>query len=356
MEHWSDSPVIEDFKIKYFLDTNILVFLIDDTYSGITKAFDILNNLEFVDLVSSKFVIFEFVGVRKKEHYLRICVDDYNVNISTLLNTGTKGFNIPEVDYEDVKQKIKDLVEDELQEVTNDFGIVYSDNLLHDDLLKPTFALCLSTKLSKEDSLVLASALLPEPSNPEEVIHLVTKDEHFAKNINNENLSAIYAEHSLNAPYVDWINKIELESGTHVNLTSAQDDARLDEFLPIKVTELIKSKNMDLFLGKTFPPEGNGFPDNAICFKIALNKQLPNNIFVTIISKDLTFIYSSKHRIPEFWQNGGAVANNFSTNEEAQTNISFLIKNEEGVNLSVDIMSRLREAGNLIFIHPDSNV
>ncbi|MCB0749465.1 MAG: hypothetical protein KDC90_18550, partial [Ignavibacteriae bacterium] len=129
MENWSDTPVIEDFKIKYFLDTNILIFLIDDTYSGISKAFDILNKLQFVDLVSSKFVIFEFVGVRKKEHFLRICVNDYNVNISTLLKFGSKGFNIPEVNFDDVQPTIKTLVEDELEKITNDFGIVYSDNL-----------------------------------------------------------------------------------------------------------------------------------------------------------------------------------------------------------------------------------
>ncbi|MCB0749285.1 MAG: hypothetical protein KDC90_17620, partial [Ignavibacteriae bacterium] len=214
----------------------------------------------------------------------------------------------------------------------------------------------LSTKLSKEDSLVLVSALLPEPSKPEKIIHLVSKDEQFASSVNDTNLTAIYTDHSLSSPDVDWINKIELESGTWVNLTNKQDDARLDAFLPAKVSELIKTKNTELYLGRTFTPGGNGFPANALCFKIDLNKKLPRNIFITIISKDLTFIYSSKHSIPEFWQNGSAIPDNFSTNEEAQTNISFLITDENEINLSAEIMGRLREEGNLVFIHPDSNV
>jgi len=355
MEEWSDSPVIEHFKIKYFLDTNILVFLVDDTYTGVTKAIDILNKLEFVDLVSSKFVIFEFVGVRKKEHYLQKCVNENDVNISTLLTYGSKGFNIPEVRFEDIQPEIKTLVESELEKITNDFGIAYSDNLLHDDLLKPTFDVCLSSKLSKEDSLVLVSALLPEPNKPEKIIHLVSKDEHFSKSVKDPNLLPIYENHSLNIPDIGWIPKIELDA-SHVNLTSSSDDGRLDQFIPKKVLQLIISKNQDLYIGKTFTPQGEGFPANGVCFKLPLKKQLPNDIFLTIIGHDLSFIYSSKHRIDEFWHNGGALPNNFSTNQENQTNISFLIRDENGANLSDEMMAKIREVGNTVFIHPDSDI
>lgn len=127
MENWSDKQVIQDFKVRFFLDTNILVYLIDGTHSGLTNALDFLNKSEFADLVSSKFVIFEFVGIRKREHYLKLAVStNPKVNISTLLAYGSKGFDVDDIDYYSLQPTIKKNVEKEIEDITNNFGIVYS--------------------------------------------------------------------------------------------------------------------------------------------------------------------------------------------------------------------------------------
>lgn len=69
MKSWSTQ--IDTFKIKVFLDTNILCYLVDNTYPALTSFIDTLNKLPVVDIISSDFVLTEFIGVRKQEHYLR---------------------------------------------------------------------------------------------------------------------------------------------------------------------------------------------------------------------------------------------------------------------------------------------
>lgn len=357
MEAWSDSP-IENFKLKFFLDTNILVFLIDGTYVGLSNTILKFNELGFVDLVSSNFVIFEFLGVRKKEHYLRMALADLTtpegtINVSTLLKY-RDGFDVPSVNFAGIREAIQKKVGEELEKITNDFNIIYSSNLLHDDLLSPTFDICLSSKISKEDSLVLTSSLLPEPSKPEKQINLLSKDEQFIKAFQEFDINSILDEHSLCKPDVLSISKISLISGDFVNLTAAQDIARLEEFLPKKLLEMIVTKNDDLYLGETFTPENHGWPADVICFKIKVNKELPANSFITIIGNDLSFIYTSKHIMNDFRQNGTVIQLPFVTNDDGSTNISFKMLDDEGKNLAQDIIDFLKRSGNKIFIHPDS--
>ena len=174
MEPWSDLPVRERFRIKFYLDTNILSYLVDNTYSGLTLTMNYLKNSEFADLVSSKYVIFEFVGIRKREHYLQKVLQKSTsaagkVNISSLLKY-KDNFNAPEVKFEDVQADIKLAVETEVQDITTNFGIDYSANILHDTLLNPTFEINLSSRVSKEDSLVLTSAVWSDATTKEEYV------------------------------------------------------------------------------------------------------------------------------------------------------------------------------------------
>ena len=183
MENWSDQPVNE-FKIKFFLDTNILSFVLDNTYSGVTSTIQILGQSDFVDLVSSRFVIFELAGIRKREHYLREIVKAQGgtgtLNMSSLLKY-KDGFNAPEVEFSSIMAQIKQQVEQEIQTIINIHYIDYKGNVLHDELLEPTVEICLSSKISKEDSLVLISSLLPEKQKPEVAISLITKDKQFSE-------------------------------------------------------------------------------------------------------------------------------------------------------------------------------
>jgi len=362
MEKWSDLPVRERFRIKFYLDTNILSYLVDNTYSGLTFTIDYLNNSEFADLVSSKYVIFEFVGIRKREHYLQKVLEKSKsvagkVNISSLLKY-KDNFNAPEVKFEDVKAEIKLAVEKELKDITTNFGIDYSANILHDTLLSPTFEINLTSKISKEDSLVLISAVWSDTTTKEKYVLIASNDQQFIDSYDTDSLNPIFDRHGLTPPMVEHLRDIKLSSGTKVNLTDVADDAQLPIFLPTKLKELIIKRNESLFLGKTIHcGNGAGFPTNVVCFNLPANTDLNNNLYLTIIGKDLDFIYSTKLPVTDFFDQVSIAK--YPLRKEEETSISFRpMENIDGTPspIDADIVNRLRETGNLIFINPDGMV
>lgn len=361
MEPWSDLPVRSRFRIKFYLDTNILAYLVDNTYSGLTQTINYLKDSEFADLVSSKYVIFEFVGIRKREHYLQKVLDKSKSSVSGRVNLSSllkykDNFNAPEVKFEDVQADIKNTVEAELQSITNNFGIDYSANILHDSLLNPTFDINLSSKISKEDSLVLSSAVWADSTTKESFVVLASNDQQFFESYEPSLLNPVFSSHGLTPPVIEHLKDIKLASGTKVNLTDSNDDAKLITFLPSKLAALILAKNQSLFLGKTFPPAGVGFPADAICFKLQPNTELNNNIYLTIIGKNLDFIYSVKCPVVDFFYNSPTPIAIYPFTNAAEVNVAFTPKdNATGTPLSLNaaIINRLREEGNLIFINPD---
>jgi hypothetical protein len=364
MEPWSDLPVRSRFRIKFYLDTNILAYLVDNTYSGLTQTINYLKDSEFADLVSSKYVIFEFVGIRKREHYLQKVLDKSKsgvsgrVNISSLLKY-KDNFNAPEVKFEDVQADIKTTIEAELESITNNFGIDYSANILHDSLLNPTFDINLSSKVSKEDSLVLTSSVWTDATTKESFVVLASNDQQFFESYEPSLLNPVFASHGLTPPLIEHLRDIKLGSGTKVNLTDSNDDAKLTTFLPSKLIALILAKNQSLFLGETFLPAGAGFPTDAICFKLQPNTLLKNNIYLTIIGKNLEFIYSVKCPVADFFYNSLTPIATYPFTNATEVNVAFTPKdNATGTLLSLDaaIISRLREDGNLIFINPDGMI
>lgn len=360
IEPWSDLPVRERFRIRFYLDTNILAYLIDNTYSGLTQTMDYLKKSEFADLVSSKYVIFEFVGIRKREHYLQKVIQKSTsaagkVNISSLLKYKDR-FNAPEVKFEDVQVDIKLVVETELQDIINNFGIDYNANILHDTLLNPTFEINLSSRISREDSLVLTSAVWSDTTTKEEFVLIASNDQDFFDNYNTAILTPIFAKHGLTPPIVEHLRDLKLQSGIKVDLTTPIDDVKLPTFLPDKLKELLIERNQSLFLGKTIPC-GNGvnFPTNVVCFRLPENTELHNNLYLTIIGRDLDFIYSTKLSVTDFYDQTSI--QNYPLLKSVTTDISFRpMEDPNGtpVALPANVLSRLRESGNLIFINPDN--
>lgn len=362
METWSDLPVRERFRIKFYLDTNILAYLVDKTYTGLTTTMDYLKNSEFADLVSSKYVIFEFVGIRKKEHYLQKVLQKSTsaagkVNISSLLKYKDR-FDAPEVKFEDVQADIKLAVETEVRDITNNFGIDYNANMLHDTLLNPTFEITLSSKISREDSLVLTSAVWSDTTTKEEFVLIASNDQDFFKSYDAASLYPVFAKHGLTPPIVEYLRDIKLQGGTKVDLTATIDDVKLPTFLPTKLKELIIEKNKALFLGKTIHcGNGVGFPTNVVCFNLPENTDLNNNLYLTIIGQGLDFIYSTKLPVTDFFDQVSIA--NYPLRKAVTTDISFRpMEDIEGVPIPIpaNIVTRLRETGNLVFINPDGIV
>lgn len=359
METWSDLPVRERFRIKFYFDTNILAYLIDNTYSGLTQTINYLKDSSFADLVSSKYVIFEFVGIRKKEHYLRSVLSNSTsgtgqVNMSSLLKY-RDDFNAPEVEFNSVKAAIKQKVMEELEAITNNFEIDYEKNILHDSLLAPTFDIILNSKISRHDALMYISSVWADTSLKEEFVFIMSNDQSFVQKCSDSDIDATLQNHELQKPHVEWMRAMQENNSPKLNLTVATDDAQLNDYLPVKLRELIIKKNQQYFFGKTIPC-GNGanFPTDLVCFSLMENTELNNNLYLTIIGKNFDFIYSTKIPIADFFNQ--IAITSYPFRNTTPTNISFRPMDYiDGVPspLPSAIINRLRETGNLIFINPD---
>ncbi len=359
MESWSDEPY-RQFKIKIFLDTNILTCIVDKTHDGLSKSIDILKSLEFVDLVSSTFVAFEFAGIRKREHFLRQVIlksassSSGHFNYSSIFQI-RNNFQSEDVKFEDIQPDIQKSVEDEIEDIINSYEINYSNNIFHKELYKPTLDICLNSRVSKEDSFVLISAILPQPGSPEKNVTILTKDKDFIKSYYEFPLDSIFSKYGLTEPNILDIRNIKLSSGRNINLLQ-NIIINLTKFWKDKILELIQMYNKDKFLGLTFTPKGATFPKDVICFTLPSNTQLNSNIYVSIIGHNLDFIYTTKFRVEDFWNNGSIGTYPFISQKDAY--ISFKIfefdDGAQSTPLPISQINKLRENGNLVFIHDDS--
>lgn len=360
MEHWSDLPVRDRFRVKFYLDTNILAYLCDKNYSGLTYTIDYLKTSEFADLVSSRFVIFEFVGIRKREYYLREVAKKMTsattgaIDMNSLMKY-KDDFDAPDLKFEDVQAGIKATVMKEVEEISTNFDIEYDKNILHDDLLAPTFDIILDSKLSRHDSLMLVSSIWPDATKKDDFVFLVSNDKAFVQHCTGSTLDAALASHNLAKPKVELLRSMQLNN-QRVNLTLPTDDQHLPTYLPAKLKDLMVMKNLQYYLGKTIPPgNGAGFPADAIHFELNANALLNNNLYLTIIGRDLDFVYSTKLPVDNFWNRVAIQHYPFQSNQIEPISFRPTIDNGNGpVPIDAAIVTRLRETGNLIFINPDA--
>ena len=198
MEKWSAQ--LEKFTINFFVDTNILVYLVDEKHPSLTSFIKTLSETPVVGLYASEYVFSEFIGVRKQENYFQAVIDKSRedgrkVNVSEFIKHN-KAYEIKDYDYEDVKDVVKQKVDEEIERVTHDFGIVILRNT-NNHIIGPMKEVCLSTKISKEDSLVLVSSLFREKEEIiAEPVILLTNDRDFCKfaNSSKDYIGSVLAE------------------------------------------------------------------------------------------------------------------------------------------------------------------
>ena len=357
MEPWSNEP-LGSYRIKFFLDTNILSYLVTNTYSGLGIAINLLKDSPFADLVSSKYVIFEFIDVRKKNLYLaevnRVTGKNKSLDPNVIVRY-KEHFENPHVDFHAFKETIKNKIESELQILIQDLEIVCDENILHDSLLAPTKEINLFSKISREDSLISVSSVWQEVSTKENFLVLLTRDKPFVDSFREIDLQFIFDNYDLTSPTVEYVESMQLGGAYFLNLTDPNHDAQIPEYLKNKIKELILKRNQKYFLGKTIPC-GNSpnFPTDVVCFKLIENTPLNNNLYLTIIGKDLDFIYSTKLPVASFYDQ--VPIQNYPLQKNVTTDISFKPMEKVGeaaTPIPAEIVSRLRETGNLVFINPD---
>lgn len=353
------------FKIKVALDTQLLAYLIDDSYPSFSRFYECLKNSPFVDIVCSRFVTFEYIGIRKLEHYLHKVYDSSagKMNLSSALNY-RRDFKAPELDYEMCFKDIKKEIENELKKLNDDFGIQYDNQILHQGLWHPHQELLLSSRLSKEDCLVLLSSIYPEEFLKENHSIFLTNDSQFFESFcgNSEYrmdaIDQVFDENSLHKPETFNIKKIGFNGSTIHNLTTPIADETLDQFAIDFIFNQIALKNDHLILGKTVKCDcSKNLKKSMLCFDIYKEMQLPEKLYTAVLHKsdNDVALYIHPEEFKDFYHIDKIESFPYITSEDPKSrHITLLLKKNDGSFLDSNLMESLSSKDNIVFIHPDN--
>lgn len=388
MQPWTDRVIHTDFRVRVFLDTNLLIYLVDKRHPSLNDFIDLLNEPfnPFVELVSSSYVIFEFVGVRKREHYQRIVIRNLSKTsrgIDTLIDSfqnfrDKDKYYLPREDFDDVKfakviPAIRSVVQSEIETILRAFNINYEYGTFHSDQLEPAFEICLTSKLSNYDSLVLVSSVLPRNETGPHNVVFFTADSNLVTFCNPDDINAVLSKHSVLPPAVEYIANLQIAKGPPTNLKLDNDKLELQDKIKHMLLDRIKNQLSNNYLGTTIEaknPKGT-IPPEVIFIKLVENFPLieklalletaepKKKLYVTVISRELDFVYTPQKDIGTFWLNKKPLALDDKLPPDSKDIIvSFEAKDidEEGNEKPIDklILDAIGTSNNLVFIHPDS--
>ena len=354
MEKWSAQ--LEKFTINFFVDTNILVYLVDGKYPSLTAFIKALSETPVVGLYASEYVLSEFIGVRKQEDYFQAVIDKSRqegktINLSEFLKHN-KTYEIKDYDYDSLKDVVKQKVDEEIERVTREFGITFLRNN-NNRLVGPMKEVCLSTKISKEDSLVLVSSLFQEKEVIiTEPVILLTNDGDFCKyaNLSKDYIGSVLAEEGLLNPGVEHVNTIGRVANckTVKNLTQEIED--INKCAADYLTACMKELFREYYIGNTLKVNFKNAPEHTLGIDVKA-PELKNGLFIAIVSKDMDYIFCPRAQA-DFHKGPNSIGDKFVPQKD-DSHVSFVCYTEEVV-VSDKIFNRLNDDGNLVFIHPDS--
>lgn len=356
MKSWSQD-CLGKMKAVLFLDTNILSYLVDETYPLLTRMISDFRDTCVIDLISSEYCQLEFVGIRKREHYLRSVIkkasEDYKtINCSSLLKYHNQ-FECREIDFHTILPDIRSAVNEDIKRIVRDFDISFTCKI-HSDLFLPISEICLHSKISKEDSFVIISSVNPQPNRYNPVCFVLTHDRDFNKwhTQAQAELSQIYQAHQLPEPIM-----IHQNNAFGINLDSTTYD-----FTTIKENfmEQFIAKNDAFYLGRTIEPKGDNAPHGMFALHIATQNPILTNKYITIIGKDLDFCITTPTPIRLFHRNS-EIENGFVFKQVGEDIVTGIFLQESPANEKLftdeeymDILVQIQSEGNYVFYHCDT--
>ena len=354
MEKWSAQ--LEKFTINFFVDTNILVYLVDAKYPSLTAFIKALSEAPVVGLYASGYVLSEFIGVRKQEDYFQAVLDKAQkegkkINVSEFIKHN-KSYEIKDYDYDTLKDVVKQKVDEEIERVTREFGITFLHNT-NNHLVGPMKEVCLSTKISKEDSLVLVSSLFREKEEIiTEPVILLTNDSEFCKyaNLSKDFIGSVLAQEGLLNPGVEFVNSIGKVVNSKKTNNLTQDVEDINKCVVDYLTACMKNLFGDYYIGNTLQVNFENAPAHTLGIDVK-SAELKNGLYIAIVSKDMDFIYCPNVQA-DFHHGIDSIGDSFVPKKK-DSHVSFAC-DKDNVVVDDDIFSRLNQAGNLVFIHPDS--
>lgn len=220
--------VDEKYRVNIYLDTNILVDYIEGTYPLLNNSIDYLCSCPFVNLRSSHYVLFEYTEVRKYHLFMsksgKTKYTSFKDRLYSLFQKRNKEldkdalkakikktWNRNSVDYNHIKAEVIDKIQKELDILRNNLNLNFDEHVLHELLVFPTNSLCLSTKISKEDCLVLVSCMHPKEDEKLEHCILLSRDNQYYKSYqdNISDVDSVFQASNLERPQFIHTNKIK---------------------------------------------------------------------------------------------------------------------------------------------------
>lgn len=355
MENWSAQ--LEKFRVNFFLDTNILCYLIDDTYPTLTAFIKALAEMPVVSLFTSQYVLAELIEVRKKEDYYqevmkRSQTDGRYINISSFI-THNKKYNIPHYPYQgELVNPVVTKVDSEIERIVNDFRISF-DSVFNDQLLALMKDVCLPTKISKEDSLVLVSSLFRgEEKVPPYKVILLTNDDDFEKWCNQYKpaIEQALQEKGYTMPYVENVRTVGMMFGENERRWDLRNEGDGKAIAIEYVTACLHKMYAENFIGSVTPADNApNAPAHTLFLKMK-TEVLDNHLYTIVLDKGLTFLCCPQNQA-DFYFNHSSIGESI-TKEDRDITLGYVCNLREGEDEAV--FEKLNQRGNLVFIHPDS--
>ena len=359
--------VDEEYRVNIYLDTNILVDYIEGTYPLLNKSIDYLCSCPFVNLRSSHYVLFEYTEVRKYNLFMSKSDKTKSANFKDKLYSLfsrkdreldkdaikariKKTWNRNNVDYNHIKTEIINKIQEELDLLKNKLDLDFDEHVLHEALVFPTNSLCLSTKISKEDCLVMVSCMHPKEKKKLEHCILLSRDDQYYKSYQNNinDVDAVFQASNLVLPQFIHTNKIMHHQNKQLNLYKNSSIDIKNSSIDISevwndiICAALKAKHSDSYIGETYSFGKKGIAAQCVYFDTKnLNITLQESDGLLFISKDLTTKISIAGPF-EYMNNDNKIT--LPHRNPQFTKYSFLPS-----SVASDILVKLRQKGNLVF-------
>ena len=335
-----------EYRVNVYLDTNILFDYLDKRFPLLNKSIDFLANCPFVTLRSSHYVLFELTENRKINLFWKKADPTESMDYSKVKMSIKKNWKYNDKEYSEFKDEIVKQVEQELDSIKNSLHIDFDEHVLHEGLIYPTNSLCLQTKMSREDCLVMVSCMHPDEDKMLDHCLLLTRDEQYYKaySENNADTDKVFSEYKLNKP--ELIRTEELSLGEHspqYNLYNINCQGDIESYWIGLILKTLKQVLADSYVGSTYEFGTEDIAKKCVFFKLdGNNKTLRGSSGLYFIFNDLTNMVI----IPvtfDFWNSEKVTL--------PHSNPDFPNYSFRDNSLDENVLTKLRENGNLVFYY-----
>lgn len=342
--------VEEAYRVNVYLDTNILIDYVEGQFPLLNRSIEYLAQCPFVTLRSSHYVLFEFTEVRKAQLFWEKAdpgkTRPFDNKVKSEIKTSWKYNN---VEYAAFKGDITGLVLAELELFRTKLGIDFDEHVLHENLVYPTSSLCLATKISREDCLVMVSCMHPDEELKLDHCLLLTRDAQYYKAVqeNDADVKKVFEDNDLEPPILIRTENLQDEgSGTQYNLYNDIAETNIEEFWRGLILSNIKRNMVSQYVGQTYSFGADGIAAECIYFEMdGDDKTLRDSEGLYFIGRELSLRTVIAGPF-EYWNNGNAVS-------LPHSNADFPKYSFRKEGISPDILTKLRETGNLVFYNND---